>query len=135
MLSRCPTRSFTIVGDRAQARHGFTESWHERLERVGHDRIKIATLNVNYRTPVEVMAEAAPTIREALPDANVPTSIRSTGVPVTHAAIRELAPILDSWLRDHADGIACVIGAPGLASDRGSVRSRRNRQRDWNSTS
>ncbi|MEN0135618.1 MAG: RNA polymerase recycling motor ATPase HelR, partial [Rhodococcus sp. (in: high G+C Gram-positive bacteria)] len=26
LLLRCPSRSFTIVGDRAQARHGFTES-------------------------------------------------------------------------------------------------------------
>ena len=26
LLRRCPSRSFTIVGDRAQARHGFTES-------------------------------------------------------------------------------------------------------------
>ncbi len=38
LLRRCPSRSFTIVGDRAQARHGFTESWQERLERVGLDR-------------------------------------------------------------------------------------------------
>ena len=35
LLLRCPSRSFTVVGDRAQARHGFTESWQERLERVG----------------------------------------------------------------------------------------------------
>src|SRR6516165_9541415 len=27
LLLRCPSRSLTIVGDRAQARHGFTESW------------------------------------------------------------------------------------------------------------
>ncbi|MFA7267375.1 MAG: RNA polymerase recycling motor ATPase HelR, partial [Candidatus Nanopelagicales bacterium] len=27
LILRCPSRSFTIVGDRAQARHGFTESW------------------------------------------------------------------------------------------------------------
>ena len=39
LLSRCPSRSLTIVGDRAQARHGFTESWHERLARVGLDRV------------------------------------------------------------------------------------------------
>ena len=31
LLRRCPSRSLTIVGDRAQARHGFTESWQERL--------------------------------------------------------------------------------------------------------
>ena len=44
LLLRCPSRSFTIVGDRAQARHGFTESWQERLERVGLDRIDLASL-------------------------------------------------------------------------------------------
>ena len=82
LLLRCPSRSFTIVGDRAQARHGFTESWQERLERIGLDRIDLALVNINYRTPEEVMAEAEPVIRAVLPDANVPTSIRSTGLPV-----------------------------------------------------
>jgi len=112
LLLRCPSRSFTIVGDRAQARHGFTESWQERLERIGFDQIRLATLSINYRTPEEVMAEAEPVIRAVLPDANVPTSIRSTGVPVEHGPASQLGSILDSWLAAHADGIACVIGDP-----------------------
>jgi hypothetical protein len=112
LLLRCPSRSFTIVGDRAQARHGFTESWRERLERVGFDQINLASLSINYRTPEEVMAEAEPVIRAVLPDANVPTSIRSTGVPVVHGPTSDLGPILDAWLAAHADGIACVIGDP-----------------------
>ena len=114
LLLRCPSRSFTIVGDRAQARHGFTESWPERLERIGFDQIRLATLSINYRTPEEVMAEAEPVIRAVLPDANVPTSIRSTGVPVEHGPASELGSILDSWLAAHADGIACVIGDPAF---------------------
>ncbi|GAA1773560.1 RNA polymerase recycling motor ATPase HelR [Luedemannella helvata] len=112
LLLRCPSRSFTIVGDRAQARHGFTESWRERLERVGLDRIDHARLTVNYRTPAEVMAEAEPVIRAVLPDANVPTSIRSGGVPVVHGAAADLGPILAAWLAGHAEGVACVIGDP-----------------------
>ena len=112
LLIRCPPRSFTIVGDRAQARHGFTESWPERLERIGLDQIRLASLNINYRTPEEVMAEAEPVIRAVLPDANVPTSIRSTGVPVVHGSASDLSSILDTWLAAHADGIACVIGDP-----------------------
>jgi len=112
LLLRCPSRSFTIVGDRAQARHGFTESWQERLERIGFDRIHLVSLNINYRTPQEVMAEAEPVIRAVLPDANVPTSIRSTGVPVVHGSVSDLSSILDTWLASHADGIACVIGDP-----------------------
>jgi len=112
LLLRCPSRSFTIVGDRAQARHGFTQSWEERLERIGLDQVNLATLSINYRTPEEVMAEAEPVIRAVLPDANVPTSIRSTGVPVGHRSASDLGPILDAWLAEHAEGIACVIGDP-----------------------
>jgi hypothetical protein len=112
LLLRCPSRSFTIAGDRAQARHGFTESWQERLERIGLDQIRLASLSINYRTPQEVMAEAEPVIRAVLPDANVPTSIRSTGVPVVHGSASDLGPVLDAWLAAHADGIACVIGDP-----------------------
>jgi len=110
LLLRCPSRSFTIVGDRAQARHGFAESWQERLERVGLDRIELASLTVNYRTPKEVMAEAEPVIRAVLPDANVPTSIRSNDIPVAHGSFSDLGSILDTWHETNSDGIACVIG-------------------------
>ncbi|MFI8341758.1 RNA polymerase recycling motor ATPase HelR [Streptomyces sp. NPDC085639] len=122
LLLRCPSRSFTIVGDRAQARHGFTQSWQERLERIGFDRISVASLSINYRTPEEVMAEAEPAIREALPDANVPTSVRSSGVPVVHGCVADLDAILDGWLEAHADGVACVIGAD--AGEAGALRAR-----------
>lgn len=114
LLLRCPSRSFTIVGDRAQARHGFTESWQERLERIGLDRIEVASLSVNYRTPEEVMTEAEPVIRAALPDANVPTSTRSSGIPVVRGPVTELDSVLGDWLAANADGIACVIGDPSF---------------------
>ncbi|MFI8434236.1 RNA polymerase recycling motor ATPase HelR [Streptomyces sp. NPDC079020] len=114
LLLRCPSRSFTIVGDRAQARHGFTESWQERLERVGLDRIGLASLSVNYRTPEEIVAEAEPVIRAVLPDANVPVSIRSSGLPVIHGSVAERDSVLGTWLATHADGIACVIGDPAF---------------------
>ncbi|QYC42208.1 Helicase IV [Nonomuraea coxensis DSM 45129] len=122
LLLRCPSRSFTVVGDRAQARHGFTESWRERLERVGLDRITLASLTVNYRTPEEIMAEAEPVIRAALPDANVPVSIRAGGVPVRRGQVAELDAIVDGWLAGHPEGVACVIGAPDF-EPRPRVRS------------
>jgi hypothetical protein len=121
LLLRCPSRSFTIVGDRAQARHGFTESWRERLERIGLDQISLATLSINYRTPQEVMAEAEPVIRAVLPDANVPVSIRSSGIPVGHGPASDLGAILGTWLAAHGDGVACVIGDPPFQA--GSVRA------------
>ena len=124
LLRRCPSRSFTIVGDRAQARHGFTESWQERLERIGLDNINLASLSINYRTPEEVMAEAEPVIRAVFPDANVPTSVRSSGVPVVHGSTSDLGSILDAWLARHADGIACVIDANGIEDDTFQATSR-----------
>jgi hypothetical protein len=111
LLRRCPSRSFTIVGDRAQARHGFPESWQERLERIGLDNVNQALLSINYRTPEEVMAEAEPVIRTVFPDANVPTSVRSSGVPVVRGLKSDLGSVLDTWLATHTEGIACVIDA------------------------
>ncbi|MFE1170745.1 RNA polymerase recycling motor ATPase HelR [Nocardiopsis sp. NPDC058789] len=114
LLPRCPSRSFTVVGDRAQARHGFTESWRDRLERVGLDRVTLASLSVNYRTPEEVMAEAEPVIRAELPDANVPTSVRASGIPVRHGPLSDLREVVDSWLAENPEGTACLIGHPAF---------------------
>lgn len=121
LLLRCPSGSFTVAGDRAQARHGFGESWAERLGRIGLDHIKVATLSINYRTPIEVMAEAEQVIREVLPDANVPISIRRAGVPVVHGSTSELDAILDTWIAGNAQGIACVVGDPAF---KGTARVR-----------
>ncbi|MEV0649366.1 RNA polymerase recycling motor ATPase HelR [Phytomonospora sp. NPDC050363] len=122
LLLRCPSRSFTIVGDRAQARHGFTESWTERLARIGLTNVETASLSINYRTPEEIMVEAEPVIRAALPDANVPTSIRKSGIPVVHGSTSDREAILANWLAEHPEGIACVIGDPGFEA-RSRVRS------------
>src|SRR3978361_1478702 len=58
------------------------------------------------------MVEAEPVIRAALPDANVPTSIRSSGVPVVHGAVSDLEAILDAWTAAHDEGVGVVIGSP-----------------------
>jgi DNA helicase IV len=115
LLARCPSGSFTIVGDRAQARAGFTETWRQRLERVGLDRVDVASLTINYRTPEEVMAEAEPVIRAVIPDANVPTSVRSSGQPVEYGLTSDLRSVIDTWAASNSDGTACVIGDPTFA--------------------
>ncbi len=122
LVRRCPSSSLTIVGDRAQARHGFTETWQERLARVGVTEVRRAQLTVNYRTPSEVMAAAEPIIRAAVPDANVPTSIRSSGTPVRNIAVDDLNAVLTRWLATNDEGVACVIGDPAFA-ERPRVRS------------
>jgi DNA helicase IV len=110
LLRRCPSRSFTVVGDRAQAREGFAESWEERLVRVGFDHIALSSLTFNYRTPSEVMEVAGPVILAALPDANVPVSVRSAGIRVREEAAARLDEVLEEWLTAHPEGTAAVIG-------------------------
>ncbi|HWJ80903.1 MAG TPA: RNA polymerase recycling motor ATPase HelR [Nocardioides sp.] len=122
LLRRCPSRSLTIVGDRAQARHGFTESWEERLRRVGITDVRRMSLRINYRTPEEVMTAAAPVIRAVLPDANVPTSVRVSGVPVGRGTAAQVEEVVDRWLEEHAEGTACVVGDPTFRA-RARVRS------------
>ena len=112
---RVPSRSLTVVGDRAQARRGFPESWTERLAEVGLPGATVATLSVNYRTPVAVMEQAEPVIRAVLPDANVPRSIRDNGIPVRHAPATDRDSILRAWLDAHPEGTACVIGDDAFA--------------------
>ena len=125
VLRRCPTGSLTVVGDRAQARHGFSESWQERLGRVGIDDVTVAPLTYSYRTPAAIMAEAEVVIRKAVPDANVPVSVRTDGDPVQHGQVDELPSILDQWLAETPDGTACVVGGGSASSlaDRPRVRS------------
>jgi DNA helicase IV len=118
---RCPSRSFTVVGDRAQARRRFEESWAERLGRVGLGAVNVARLTINYRTPIEVMAEAEPVIRSVLPDANVPQSVRRSGVPVRHGSAAALESVVADWLAQNAEGTVCVVvpprGAAGSDAD------------------
>ncbi|MCC4907512.1 RNA polymerase recycling motor ATPase HelR [Microbacterium sp. cx-59] len=115
LVRRCPSRSFTIVGDRAQARRGFTDGWADRLARVGLRDVRVSRLTINYRTPAEIMASAEPVIRSAIPDANVPVSIRKSGIPVERRPRADRDPVLDEWVAAHPDGVACVIGDPAFA--------------------
>ena len=118
LLLRCPSRSFTIVGDRAQARHGFTETWQERLERVGLERVSLASLSINYRTPEEVMAEAEPVIRAVLPTPTCRPRSAAPASPSCTGRVSELDAILDTWLAEHAEGVACVIGTGDVDGSR-----------------
>jgi hypothetical protein len=115
LLRRCPSRSFTIVGDRAQARHGFPESWEQRLERIELSRVQVAALTINYRTPAEVMAEAEPVIRavEQLQGGEVVLDrIRRIQVEERHQDVgQHVARDQDAAFLDQQSGMAWGVGA------------------------
>ena len=96
LVRRCPTRSFTVVGDVAQTSSlAGARSWKGMLDPVFRDAWRLAELTVNYRTPASV-ADAA---RRAAVAAGLPVS------PLTSA-------------RDVEDALRVVSVAPGALEAR-----------------
>ena len=63
LIRRCPTRSFTIVGDVSQNSHaGGSTNWKKKLDRFFDAKWQLQELTVNYRTPKSIMKAA---VREA----------------------------------------------------------------------
>ncbi|CAL9427789.1 hypothetical protein SUDANB95_01974 [Actinosynnema sp. ALI-1.44] len=76
VMRRCPTRSMTIVGDLQQGSSpARATSWQEVLERYAGDRWRRERLEVNYRTPAEVMD----LVHDLLPEFAHTRSVRSSG--------------------------------------------------------
>ena len=89
LMRRCPSRSFTVVGDLAQRRSvaGAT-SWDTMLEPYVPGRWVYRSLSVNYRTPAEIMTVAAALLADFAPGVAPPESVRACGVaavvPASH---------------------------------------------------
>ena len=119
LMRRCPSRSFTMVGDLSQRRSpaGAT-SWDPVLEPYVPGRWVYRTLTVNYRTPAEIMDVAAAVLAEFAPAVAPPESVRSTGVPpwARQVGDDELASAIDDFVREEQtrDGTHVVIGPPGV---------------------
>lgn len=115
LMRRCPSRSFTMVGDLAQRRSpaGVT-SWAAALTPYVPDRWLYRTLTVNYRTPAEIMDVAAAVLAEFAPGARPPESVRSTGVAPWARQVTddELPSAIAEFLREEADreGTHVIIG-------------------------
>jgi DNA helicase IV len=118
-MRRCPTRSFTVVGDLAQRRSvaGAT-SWDAMLEPYVPGRWVYRSLSVNYRTPAEIMTVAAALLAEFAPEVQPPESVRACGVQPWSRRITEdeLPAAIEEFVRDEAarEGTSVVIGPPDV---------------------
>jgi DNA helicase IV len=119
LMRRCPSRSFTIVGDLAQRRSvaGAT-SWEAILERYVPGRWVYRSLTVNYRTPAEIMAVAAALLAEFAPGVQPPESVRASGVQPWSREVTddELPTAIEEFVREEAgrEGTSVVIGPAGV---------------------
>ncbi|WP_265736935.1 RNA polymerase recycling motor ATPase HelR [Amycolatopsis orientalis] len=119
LMRRCPSRSFTIVGDLAQRRSpSGARSWDAMLSRYVADRWLYRKLTVNYRTPSEIMAVASSLLTSFAPDAVPPESVRSCGVRPWARELSEvdLEDAVAEFVREEAgrEGTSVVIGPPGI---------------------
>ncbi|TCJ95344.1 RNA polymerase recycling motor ATPase HelR [Nocardia alba] len=119
LMRRCPSRSFTIVGDLAQRRSAAgASSWATMLEPYVPGRWIYRSLTVNYRTPAEIMAVAADVLAEFAPEVRPPDSVRSCGLAPwsRRLAAGELPSAIEEFVRDEAgrEGTSIVIGPPGV---------------------
>ena len=119
LMRRCPSRSFTVVGDLAQRRSvaGAT-SWDAMLEPYVPGRWVYRSLSVNYRTPAEIMTVAAALLAEFAPEVQAPESVRANGLEPWSRRVTEdeLATAIEDFVRDEAnrEGTSVVIGPSGV---------------------
>ncbi|MGW0159509.1 RNA polymerase recycling motor ATPase HelR [Mycobacterium sp. NPDC003323] len=119
LMRRCPSRSFTIVGDLAQRRSAAgATAWEQMLKPYAADRWVYRPLTVNYRTPAEIMAVAAAVLADFAPSIRPPESVRSCGVQPWAKQVTEdeLAAAIQHFVDDEAtrEGTSVVIGPPGM---------------------
>lgn len=118
LMRRCPTKSFTVVGDVAQTSSaGGTSSWSAALSPYVQDRLQVENLTVNYRTPARIMERAlAMAAAHDLPVTTVSSVREGESDPeILRVGPDELAAgaarAVLSW-RDGRTGRTAVITAP-----------------------
>ena len=118
LVRRCPTRSFTVVGDLAQRRSAAgARSWADALERYAPGRWTHRVLGVCYRTPAEIMAVAAAVLDAHDPGHPAPEPVRHSGVEPWAQQVRpdELVPaVLDvvAAEAEHPGSVAVITPRP-----------------------
>lgn len=83
LARRCPSGSFTVLGDLAQATGPWIrDSWEELAEHLASTQINVETLTIGYRVPAPVLDLASRQLPLISPGLEAPRSIRSgLGVP------------------------------------------------------
>jgi DNA helicase IV len=119
LMRRCPSRSFTVVGDLAQRRsEAGARSWATMLEPYVPGRWVYRSLTVNYRTPAEIMEVAAAVLAGFAPGVAPPESVRACGVRPWSRRVDdvELVAAIEQFVRDEAGrpGTSVVIGPVGV---------------------
>lgn len=119
LMRRCPSHSFTVVGDLAQRRSAAgATSWSDMLDRYVPGRWLYRSLTVNYRTPAEIMGVAAAVLAEFAPHIAPPDSVRASGVQPWARFVTddEITSAIEEFTLAEAarEGTSVIIGPPDI---------------------
>lgn len=118
LMRRCPGRSFTIVGDLAQAGPTTTlTTWEDALSPFVGDRVVHHRLTVNYRTTEEILQSTAPLLARIAPDQEMSRSLRHGDEPVVidvggKESDSRLGSLLTTLAADFPDELVGVVATP-----------------------
>ncbi|MFI6601012.1 HelD family protein [Nonomuraea sp. NPDC050536] len=119
VMRRVPNRSMTIVGDIAQTGSAAgARSWRAVMDPYVAGRWREASLTVNYRTPVELMAVAARVLASIDPGLEAPTSVRETGFEPWEAPLEALPELVKAEVGE--GGKVAVVVPDALLTDLGA---------------
>ena len=91
LMRRCPMKSFTVVGDIAQASSAAAAtSWAQALEPFVGERFTLDELTINYRTPAQIADAAVAVARAAGYELAAPRAVREGNwAPFVHTVAPE----------------------------------------------
>lgn len=120
LLRKSPLRSFTIVGDVAQASSAASStSWSSTLQPLIGENWRLEELTVNYRTPSQIVDAAERVAHASGLTVTRSTSVRTTEWPVTARASESEAALLadaaaEAQVSAEAGGTVAVIAPVSL---------------------
>ncbi|MGO3152893.1 MAG: HelD family protein [Galactobacter sp.] len=111
LMRRCPVKSFTIVGDTAQAdAPAAPGSWEAALEPFVQDRFELAELTVNYRTPRQVVELAERVAMDAGLTYSPARAVRDAERDPILASVDSEESLPDAVVREVGASLASVPG-------------------------
>ncbi|GAA1797916.1 AAA family ATPase [Luedemannella flava] len=114
--------SWTIVGDAAQsAWPDLAEARAARDDALRGKRVRRFHLGTNYRNPAEIFEFAAPVVRRAVPDADLPVAVRRTGAVPEHREVTDLVAASRAAVDELLAAVDGTVGVISTAARRPEV--------------
>ncbi|SFL37822.1 HelD family protein [Geodermatophilus ruber] len=117
LARRCPSGSFTVLGDLAQATGPWVrDSWDELTDHLASTEVRVETLSIGYRVPGPVLDLAARLLPLISPGLTAPRSVRQgAGEPSVH--LDDVVPDVDRAIELAAEDVRAGLTTALIVPD------------------